>query len=114
MDIFGMGDFNFLIFLLPGFITVWSFRYLTRSTKKGEFELIGLSFLWGMILTALLGFLSLIPFVPPFPDTTFQTFYSVGLALSGFGFLLGIVGAYIVHRKWFSALKEKFFTIIER
>jgi len=50
-------DFNFqqyLVYILPGFLTVWIFRYFTKSKKKGDFELLGLSMVCGFILFVLL------------------------------------------------------------
>lgn len=50
MDQISITDFHYLFFVLPGFLIVWSFRYFTKSKKEGEFELLGLSFVWGLIL----------------------------------------------------------------
>lgn len=42
---------NLLIFTIPGFVTVWTFRYFNRSEKRSEnFEYLALSFVWGLFL----------------------------------------------------------------
>lgn len=46
-------DFHFLLFIIPGFIAVWTWRYSTYSKKQGDFELLGLSFFWGIVIAAL-------------------------------------------------------------
>jgi len=50
------GQINFsdvLIFVIPGFITVWSFRNFTHSKKTGDFEYFGLSIFWGLVMVLL-------------------------------------------------------------
>lgn len=49
MDQLSLGDINLLFFVLPGFMIVWSFRYFTHSKKTGDFELLGLSFVLGIL-----------------------------------------------------------------
>lgn len=55
MNYLSIGDYNFLVFIIPGFLTVWVFRYFTKSNKRGDFELLGLSFVWGLIILVILG-----------------------------------------------------------
>ena len=55
MDYLRLEDFHFLIFTIPGFLVVWSFRFFTQSKREGDFEYLGLSFVWGFILLILFG-----------------------------------------------------------
>jgi hypothetical protein len=48
-----ISDIHYLYFIIPGFITVWSYRYFTYSKEKGNFVLLGLSFFWGIVIAAL-------------------------------------------------------------
>ena len=50
MENFPVEEFHFLIFIIPGFVTVWTFRYFTNSDKNGDFELLRLSFFWGLMV----------------------------------------------------------------
>jgi hypothetical protein len=49
MDQIPLGDSLFFFFVIPGFIMVWTFRYLSKSKKTGDFELLGLSVFWGLM-----------------------------------------------------------------
>ncbi len=53
-----LNDLSFLLFVIPGFITVWSYRYSTYSEKKADFELLGLSFFWGIVIAAFYGYIA--------------------------------------------------------
>lgn len=60
MDKLSFGDIANLLFVVPGFLVVWTFRYFSKSTKQGEFEYLGLSFVWGMVLFTLVAISSMI------------------------------------------------------
>jgi hypothetical protein len=47
--------FHFFIFIIPGFVTVWAYRFFTdsKSSEIGEFEYFAASCLWGMLLLAI-------------------------------------------------------------
>ena len=49
MDIFSNDIFS-LIYIIPGYVLVATFRYFNRSTKIGQFSLIVLSLFWGMVV----------------------------------------------------------------
>lgn len=87
-----INDLNFLLFIIPGFIIVWSFRYFTGSRKTGDFEFLGLSFFWG--LTNLL--LTFLYYKTFWSQEKFQTMlenpYGAVFTLSLFGFTLGWIG----------------------
>lgn len=42
--------FHLFLFVIPGFITVWSFRYFSESKKSGDFEYFALSVFWGLVM----------------------------------------------------------------
>lgn len=43
--------YHFLIFVLPGFMLMWSFRYCSKSnTKLSDFEYLAFSTFWGLVL----------------------------------------------------------------
>jgi hypothetical protein len=110
-----ISDFNYLIFIIPGFITVWTFRYFTRSEKKGEFETIAWSFIWGTFFF----------FVPQWikhafggsylntPLDNIGALYGVMLGLSVFSPFLGFVGACFVNRSMFQRIKKFLFWCVE-
>jgi hypothetical protein len=50
MDVLNLIDKDVVAFVIPGFLLVWVFRCCTRSERKGDFEFLGLSFVWGLIL----------------------------------------------------------------
>lgn len=78
---------HFLLFAIPGLITVWAFRYFTDSKKTGDFEYLGLSFFWGLVLA---GFYAQII---PSPDTSLLANpYAASFGLS----VVGFIGAFIV------------------
>jgi len=45
-----LDSYYFLLFVIPGFITVWTYRALFKIKKRGDFEYLGLSFFWGLVL----------------------------------------------------------------
>ncbi len=74
------------LIVLSGFMTVWSYRHVTGSTRTGEFEYLGLSIFWGMLNLALYELLQ--------PDqaaiaTYLANPYAAGFALSLIGAALG-------------------------
>lgn len=86
-----IADINFLFFVIPGFIAVWSYRYSTYSEKKADFEYLGLSFFWGLVIAALSTLLLK-------NSSLFNNPYAVSLTFS----IIGLAGAFTV-----SVIKEK-------
>jgi hypothetical protein len=43
-------SFYFLLFIIPGFITVWTFRSLSKTQSKSDFEYFALSAFWGLVM----------------------------------------------------------------
>ncbi len=46
---------NTFLVVVPGAMTVWSFRYFSNSNKTGDFEYLMLSVFWGAFILACLG-----------------------------------------------------------
>jgi hypothetical protein len=45
-----LDSYYFLLFVIPGFITVWTYRTIFKVQKKGDFEYLGLSVFWGLVI----------------------------------------------------------------
>ena len=91
---------TFFIFILSGFITVWSFRYFSKSSKKlGEFEYFGLSAFWGVIMLMIYG---TIPWVSKDQvQKLVSNQYTCGFVLSLLGYFVGYAGAWLSRTKFF-------------
>jgi uncharacterized protein YacL len=105
-DIFSMDQISFLLFLIPGFVTVWSFRYFTDSKKTGDFEYLILSFVVGFITaTAGVGWSK----VDPNFEKVLENQYAASMALSVIGLIIGLLCAQISKYRWF----EKIVTVLK-
>ncbi len=111
IDIPSIDQFSFWIFLIPGFVLVWSFRYFTNSDKKGDFEFLGLGMFCGLLNLILYGLLikwGLLKSVP------MENQYSAAIILSMFSFTVGLMSAQISKYNWFKVvirfLKSKWLT----
>ncbi|MBP9731865.1 MAG: hypothetical protein KBD29_00175 [Candidatus Magasanikbacteria bacterium] len=85
--------------VLSGFITVWTFRYLTKSKKQSDtFEYLGLSAFWGLIIIVLsTSYLKLVGKNVEEINTFYTNPLSVGFNLSiFFGPFLGFLGYLLV------------------
>lgn len=49
---------GYLLFVVPGFCSVWTYRHFTESGKMGEFEYAVWSFLWGVPQFLFFGFIA--------------------------------------------------------
>jgi hypothetical protein len=101
--------FHFFIFIIPGFVTVWVFRFFADSGKLGEFEYFASSCLWGVLLLAIYEFLCLIASARPLIANLLQNPYSAAsvlalLMMAFLGFFLGWCGSIFVKTKKFKAL----------
>jgi hypothetical protein len=57
-----MGDLSFdlfhiFLFVIPGFITVWSFRYFAKLPKPRDFEYLSFSVFFGLVLLVVIQWL---------------------------------------------------------
>ncbi len=94
MNQFPIDTYNFFFIVLSGFMTVWTFRYFSRSQKKGDFEYLGLSAFWGLVLCAIVGLFFKYSNIPSDKINLFSSNpYAGGFTLS----LIGIVGVYIAN-----------------
>lgn len=97
MDLSIFSEQNFLTFIIPGFITVWTFRYFTDSRKSGDFEFIILSFIWGFIIFLFNGLTA----TQESLNKLFQNLFAIAVAFGFFGFVFGLIGAQISKWSWF-------------
>ncbi len=80
----------FFEIILSGFITVWTFRYFTRSDKKiTEFEWFGSSAFWGLIIVGIIASFKSYPDINGLISNPF----AMGLVGSVFGVIIGFVGS---------------------
>jgi len=88
---------NLFVFVIPGFITVWSFRHFSGQKREGEFEYFALSVTWGLIL------LLLFELIVPHNKVvdSLKNPYAGGLSLLIMGFVLGWLGSLFNKEKWF-------------
>jgi len=98
MDQIPLDIYNFLIFIIPGFVAVWTFRYFTSSNKKGDFEFLGLSFIWGLILLVITEYLSQIAYGAEHEQKINKLLgnpYAMALVQSVTAFIIGAAGAFL-------------------
>lgn len=86
---------TFFEIALSGFMTMWIFRHFTKNDKKmAEFEWLGLSVFWGLLIMTLLSGLNSLK---PYPNM--QEFLSnplaTGLGTSIIGIVIGFFGAQV-------------------
>lgn len=107
MDFLTISDSNFLIFIIPGFLTVWAFRYFTKSKKQGDFELLGLSFVWGLILLVSTELLMKFLYRNGYDDKIHLLLvnpYVTAISLSFLGLIMGWFGSHISQDNSFKKL----------
>ena len=76
---------HFFIFVIPGAITVWAFRYFRKSKKMGDFEYLALSAFWGLMMLATLSF-----FIPEEAARLLKNPYALALSFS----IVGLFGSF--------------------
>ena len=88
--------FHFFIFVIPGFITVWSFRYFTNSKKSADFEYFALSVFWGLLNILLYELIS----SQEQTDKLIQNPYVAATVLSIGGLIIGWIGGVLSRTRW--------------
>lgn len=107
MENFPLNSWMFWILILPGFLTVWVFRYFNRTKGAGEFEYAGLSIFWGLFILFLTSMMWKIGLLKGIPDTNLTNpGQLLGLAslLCIVTFVLGWAGSSLANFKWFKTL----------
>jgi hypothetical protein len=95
--------YSFFLVGLSGFMTVWTFRYFTGSKKTAEFEYVGLSAFWGLVMLVI--WESLPKAHPEQITELLSNPYAAGFVLSLLGALVGYAGSEAVKLiKW---IKER-------
>lgn len=89
--------FHFFLFVIPGFITVWSFRYFTDSKKIGDFEYFALSTFVGILMLLLYGSVAKKESVA----IVIQNPYVGAIVLSVLGLFMGWIGSRFSRAKFF-------------
>lgn len=100
MDLTALSEQNIFLFILPGFVTVWSFRYFTNSEKKADFEYLGLSFVWGIFNLMFFGLAVMIGLINDIPMNTSTPAFAFAPVFCIFGSFLGFIGAGISKLHW--------------
>lgn len=103
MDLTLVSGFQFLIFVIPGFVTVWTFRYFTKSEKKGDFEFLGLSFFWGLIILLFYELVSPKESI----NKLLENHYAAAFVFSLVGPIFGWLGSRMSKAEWFRGLIKK-------
>jgi len=107
-------DYQYLLFIVPGFVLVATYRYFVRSEKSSQFELAAFSFVWGMALFVIFTY-----FYNNGSDekgllASFEGVFTAAVASSVlFALPIGFFGAWFVHREVFKFIKQKLFNSIE-
>jgi L-lactate permease len=94
---------NLFMFVIPGFITVWSFRYFTDSKKNADFEYFALSVFWGLMI---LFFNELIAAQDKISELLKNPFATAG-AFSIFGLIFGWIGSALSRARWFQFVMSR-------
>lgn len=98
--LFNLSDIHYLLFIIPGFVLIWSYRFFAKAKPIGEFEYAALSFIWGFILVGSTGFI--VRYFPKYDNLYYFTVY-----FSIFGVVFGRIGSLIAKWKWFVKLMDK-------
>ncbi len=93
-------NFHFFLFVIPGFITVWSFRYFIGSKEKRDFEYFALSALWGLLMFLLYSFFSKQENLVKL----FENPYAAAIILSILGLIMGWLGSVLSRTKSFQKI----------
>lgn len=98
---FNLSDVQYLLFIIPGFVVVWTYRFFSKPKPIGEFEYAGLSFIWGIILVASTGFI--LKYLPD-QELFNKSPYNYTFWLSFFGLIFGWLGSFVARSKWLKKL----------
>jgi hypothetical protein len=82
---------HLLLFVIPGFVFVWSYRWLTKSKYPSDFEYFGKSVFFGL---AIMLAVQLISGLEKF-STILKNPYAAALTLSIFSFMFAVIVYYI-------------------
>jgi len=94
--------FHLFLFVIPGFITVWSFRYFTNSKKNKDFEYFALSVFWGLIMLLIYELVGTKKQI----EALIGNPYSAALVLSILGLTIGLMGSKVLQLSGFKNAKN--------
>ncbi len=111
---------GYLLFVVPGFFLVWTYRHFTNAEKIGEFEYAAWSFFFGVFLfIADIYILSINnKSLPPIPINNIADLLGsiIGISLGivlGSSFLIGYIGAFISRMGLFRWVDKKLFKFLD-
>ena len=104
--------FHFFIFIIPGFITVWSYRFFSNSVKIGDFEYFAASCFWGLFMVAVYELVCLIvskrELIRNFLDNPYSSVSVLCLfLLTLLGFFLGWGGSILARNDHIRSLIDR-------
>jgi hypothetical protein len=112
---------GYLLFVVPGFCLVWTYRHFTRSQKIGEFEYAVWSFLWGVPLLLCFGWIAswrhdpLLQTPLNSPGAVLGSLVGISLSIAiGGSFLLGFVAAFLSRIGLFGWINKKLFCLLDK
>lgn len=110
METFPVEAFHLLIFTIPGFFIVWSFRKINGENKISDFEYLMFSIFWGVLLLAFFASnLSKEKFI-----TILNNPYAASLTFSIFGMFFGsVTGQLTKDRDVFLLIYSKIIKLIK-
>jgi hypothetical protein len=94
--------FHFFLFVIPGFVTVWSFRYFTDSKKNADFEYFVLSVVWGLLILLAYELISTTDQV----NKLISNLYAAAVAQSFAGLFIGWFGSFLSRSDWVQKIVE--------
>lgn len=109
---------GYLLFTIPGFCLVWTYRHFTQKTQIGDFEYAMWSFVWGTLMFVLTVYLSdevgkiVIDVNNPLKSAATSMGIGFGLVV-GFSFPAGYLGAVMYSAGLFTWIDSKLFAFIE-
>jgi hypothetical protein len=112
---------GYLLFVIPGFCFIWTYRHFTKAAKLGEFEYAAWSLLFGTLLFLIVISLALwnghsdIAFNPNDPSSTIGSVLGIalGVAITA-SFPLGFACAGLARSGFFRYVDDSCFKMLQK
>jgi RsiW-degrading membrane proteinase PrsW (M82 family) len=110
---------GYLLFVIPGFCFVWTYRHYTEPKNINDFEYAAWSFIWGTIIFLIFAICQKVNLygihTKPDPSISLDNPFSIIGSLLGYAiavatiisFPLGYGAAYLFHRNFFRKIDKK-------
>ncbi len=112
---------GYLLFVIPGFVLIWTYRHFTKAKKIGEFEYAAWSFFWGAALfLVVIGIVTKFGYAPvpvPLnnPAAIIGSLVAISLALATVGAIpLAFIGAQISRMGLFKFVDKGLFKLLKK